>query len=312
MKIRFMMPMSVRCNSCGEYIYRGKKFNARKETVDGEEYLGIRVHRFYVRCPSCSSEFTIKTDPQNTDYIAELGASRNFEPWKEEKATVEEAKQDREEEEKHDAMKALENRTKDSKREIDILEALDEIRAANARANQISVDQLWEQHMSRFEEQALPDEDEELLQSIKFKNASDVRRLDEEEEEGSAAAAAAEGRAKKPRLANPDAAPAPDMAGAIGPAPAPAAPTNVRSSRSPRHLFLLPVRDGVVWQVLISMPAKKVETGPKLQVVVKPRSAPAAAAGAAVAKAAPKPAAAKPAGAAASMSLLGAYGGDSD
>lgn len=29
--------------TCGEYIYKGKKFNARKETVDGEEYYGIKV-----------------------------------------------------------------------------------------------------------------------------------------------------------------------------------------------------------------------------------------------------------------------------
>jgi hypothetical protein len=30
-------------STCGEYIYKGKKFNARKETVQGEEYYGIKV-----------------------------------------------------------------------------------------------------------------------------------------------------------------------------------------------------------------------------------------------------------------------------
>jgi hypothetical protein len=29
--------------TCGEYIYKGKKFNARKETVMGEDYYGIKV-----------------------------------------------------------------------------------------------------------------------------------------------------------------------------------------------------------------------------------------------------------------------------
>ena len=29
-------------STCGEYIYKGKKFNARKETVQGEEYYGIK------------------------------------------------------------------------------------------------------------------------------------------------------------------------------------------------------------------------------------------------------------------------------
>jgi hypothetical protein len=39
----------------------------------------------------------------------------------------------REEEERGNAMAALENRTKDSKREMDIMEALDEMRSLKAR-----------------------------------------------------------------------------------------------------------------------------------------------------------------------------------
>lgn len=38
-----------RCKTCGEYIYKGKKFNARKEDVEGEDYLGIRIYRFYIK-----------------------------------------------------------------------------------------------------------------------------------------------------------------------------------------------------------------------------------------------------------------------
>lgn len=44
-----MSPFSMRCESCGEYIYKGKKFNARKETVEGETYLNIKIFRFYIR-----------------------------------------------------------------------------------------------------------------------------------------------------------------------------------------------------------------------------------------------------------------------
>ena len=41
--------MAFRCNTCHEYIYKGKKFNARKEDVENEDYLGIRIYRFYIK-----------------------------------------------------------------------------------------------------------------------------------------------------------------------------------------------------------------------------------------------------------------------
>ncbi|KAG1904105.1 DUF572-domain-containing protein [Suillus fuscotomentosus] len=135
--VRLMAPFSMRCNTCGEYIYKGKKFNARKETVDGEDYYGIKIFRFYIKCTLCSAEITFKTDPKNTDYSAEHGASRNFEPWREEKVVEEEDRLARLEEEENNPMKALENRTVDAKREMDILDALQDIRARNARNERV-------------------------------------------------------------------------------------------------------------------------------------------------------------------------------
>ena len=158
--------MRRRCNTCGEYIYKGKKFNARKETVEGETYYGIKIFRFYIKCPLCSAEITFKTDPKNTDYASEHGASRNFEPWRDEAAAEEEDKLARLEEEENNPMKALENRTLDSKREMDVLDALQDIRARNARNERVAVssdilDKLARDEVEREEAAARQLEDEE-------------------------------------------------------------------------------------------------------------------------------------------------------
>lgn len=49
-----------RCKTCGEYIYKGKKFNARKETVQNELYMGLPIFRFYIKCTRCLAEITFK------------------------------------------------------------------------------------------------------------------------------------------------------------------------------------------------------------------------------------------------------------
>lgn len=192
-----------RCNTCGEYIYKGKKFNARKETVEGEDYYGIKIFRFYIKwCVSftrisfvfvcswtllsstlCSAEITFKTDPANTDYAAEHGASRNFEPWREEAAAEEVDRLAKLEAEENDPMKVLENRTQDSKREMDILDALQDIRARNARNERTgngaagsSADgenDVWEKVKKRREMQEREEEDEEARK----------KREDEDEDE---------------------------------------------------------------------------------------------------------------------------------
>ncbi|KAI7258396.1 hypothetical protein KC345_g10571 [Hortaea werneckii] len=133
--VRLMAPFSMKCTSCGEYIYKGRKFNARKETTE-EKYYAISIFRFYIRCTRCSAEITFKTDPKNMDYTCERGARRNFEPWREAKLAeeTEEERLDRleREEGERDRMVELEQKTNDAQMEMRIADALDDVRMRNA------------------------------------------------------------------------------------------------------------------------------------------------------------------------------------
>ncbi|CAL5350724.1 unnamed protein product [Camellia sinensis] len=255
MKVQMMLPMSIRCGTCSNYIYKGTKFNSRKEdvicetylgiqifkfyfkctkcsaeltiktdpqnsdyvvelgasrvlksgcgrhngggnavavagckgrsvtvAVIGTTYLGIQIFKFYFKCTKCSAELTIKTDPQNSDYVVELGASRNFEPWRAVDEEANKEKQKRKTEEMEDAMKSLENRTLDSKREMDILAALDEVKSMRSRQATISVDAMLEvlQRSAEEKEKKLEEEDEALIKSLFGAPREVVRRIDDD------------------------------------------------------------------------------------------------------------------------------------
>ena len=138
--VRMMLPMTMKCYTCGTYTYIGTKCNMKVEPVDDEDYLGITLYRFYYRCSNCFSQITFKTDPKNNDYTAEIGASRNHQPWKDIMLAEEDFKNNKKMEMKDDAMKNLEYRTYDSKREMDILEATDKVKELNRREANIDFD----------------------------------------------------------------------------------------------------------------------------------------------------------------------------
>ncbi|KAK6523740.1 hypothetical protein TWF281_001712 [Arthrobotrys megalospora] len=190
--VRLMAPFSMRCTSCGEYIYKGRKFNARKEHTD-EKYYAISIYRFYIRCTRCSSEIVFKTDPKNMDYECEKGAVRNFEPWRDQKA-IEETEEERlnrleeqiQVEEDENAMARLETKTLDSKREMAIADALDEIRTRNARVERAdggaALDALLTIKESRDEEaERLEKEDEDAARrAFQTSDGEHVRRIVDE------------------------------------------------------------------------------------------------------------------------------------
>jgi hypothetical protein len=87
-------------------------------------------------------------------------------------------------------MKALENRTLDSKREMEIMDALDEIRTRNARSERVDVDEVMDRFSS--EDQTIisermhaeeAEDDEAAKQIFQSADGVQVRKLDESAKE---------------------------------------------------------------------------------------------------------------------------------
>ncbi|KAK3378254.1 hypothetical protein B0H63DRAFT_242083 [Podospora didyma] len=181
--VRLMAPFPMQCTSCGEYIYKGRKFNARKVTPVDEKYLNIQIYRFYIRCTRCSAEIVFRTDPRLQDYTVEKGAKRNTEPWRRglqsEIDETDEARLDRIEREQveaegleeRNAMAELEAKTEDAKREMAVADALDEIRSRNARLEKaardgVEVEVVVPEDDQRRRQDEEPMDDDEDVQDV--------------------------------------------------------------------------------------------------------------------------------------------------
>lgn len=70
----------------------------------------------------------MKTDPKNHGYIMEHGAVRQYEAWNDLKATEKVLKNLKDTEETGNVMKYIENKTFDSKREMNLLENIEDLR----------------------------------------------------------------------------------------------------------------------------------------------------------------------------------------
>ncbi|MCI4390854.1 hypothetical protein PGIGA_G00127610 [Pangasianodon gigas] len=175
--VRLMAPFNMRCKTCGEYIYKGKKFNARKETVQNELYLGLPIFRFYIKCTRCLAEITFKTDPENTDYAMEHGATRNFQAEKLIEEEEKKIQREREEEELNNPMKVLENRTRDSKMEMEVLENLQELKELNQRQAQVDFESMLQQYRELEKRQKEKEQEEDERETKEMLERALVKRL---------------------------------------------------------------------------------------------------------------------------------------
>ncbi|KAJ8274138.1 hypothetical protein COCON_G00087630 [Conger conger] len=201
--VRLMAPFNMRCKTCGEYIYKGKKFNARKETVQNELYMGLPIFRFYIKCTRCLAEITFKTDPENTDYAMEHGATRNFQAEKLMEEEEKKVQREREEEELNNPMKVLENRTRDSKLEMEVLENLQELKELNQRQAQVDFEGMLSRHKELEEQERKRQEDEDDRETRDMLERALMKRLrdsdsDSDQERGNGKEAAQKRSAEKP------------------------------------------------------------------------------------------------------------------
>ena len=162
--VRMMLPMSVRCETCGNFLYEGTKFNMRKETCLDQDYLGIKIYRFYFKCSRCHAEIAMKTDPKQHDYVCESGASRNYDPLRDYGHAEKIMKARSQLEDESDAMKRVERKGFNSKREMELMDSLNEVKLLNKRLAKVDHEQLLKETLKRQEDVQKTVEDETLTQ----------------------------------------------------------------------------------------------------------------------------------------------------
>lgn len=138
--VRMMLPFTIQCETCSSFLYRGRKFNSKKEPVRGSggKYLGIQKYRFIVKCTACSRPLTFITDPKNAEYEMESGGIRTYEIHRDKDLIEHSFLQEKTTEEKDDPIKALENRVFASTREMEEIKNLEQIIALNKKKSKMT------------------------------------------------------------------------------------------------------------------------------------------------------------------------------
>ncbi len=138
----------------------------RKETCFNEEYLGIPIYRMYMKCLICYREISMKTDPKNHDYTLEHGAVRLYESWKDTRASENLLKKMRKNQEDGNNIKFLEHKTYDSKKEMDRIEAIDQMRNISKKNAKLETQDLLE-IINKKEKIEVESQCQEYLEKVK-------------------------------------------------------------------------------------------------------------------------------------------------
>eukprot|EP00924_Labyrinthula_sp_SR-Ha-C_P014928 snap_masked-scaffold_9-processed-gene-2.42-mRNA-1 protein AED:0.39 eAED:0.39 QI:0/-1/0/1/-1/1/1/0/263 len=175
--IRMMLPFNMCCLSCGHYMYQGKKFNSKKETALGMDYLGIERLRFIIKCELCNNRITFLTDPKNQDYECESGATRNYSAWQDERAKalkkIKQSEKDAKDNEEKDgetatnyaSVRDLERKTLENKKEMNNIENLQKMKTFRSKVGSVDLGKFIQQRTKskrKLEEQIDAQEIEEF------------------------------------------------------------------------------------------------------------------------------------------------------
>ena len=171
-QVRWMLPMSIRCTNCGDYMFQGTKANCRKELCYKEFYLGINVYRIYMHCKACYAEITFKTDPKNCDYIIEKGATRHFEPFR--KLQVENAL-DEKRRMLGTKVQEAEEQAVDTQREMDQMRELERLHAISNKEDKANFKEIMKKKQEEGVDSTLTEEDREKIAS--FEEAKKIELL---------------------------------------------------------------------------------------------------------------------------------------
>lgn len=184
MSIRMMLPFTMRCDSCGQFLFIATKFNSRCEKIPGKTALGLNAYRFYGSCKHCKGEFMFRTDPEKSDYVLESGGTRSYEAFKDADLAEEELAKSKAEAEAADEGEKLENKIYDTAEEMRRIEELGELRSLNkreARRNEAIHLAIEKVTKAAFEEDGLAlNDDEEREAEEEFKRLKQQRVIESE------------------------------------------------------------------------------------------------------------------------------------